>query len=86
MLDQPEVWPQAYLDKQEKWVSFHTNSLEPQQSFINVSNIHDLTISFVGYGTTKRKTAGMTTTGTKGQEDFEYEMYMGNRIYVKPKA
>jgi hypothetical protein len=40
----------------------------------------------IGYGTTKRKTAGMTTTGTKGQEDFEYEMYMGNRIYVKPKA
>jgi hypothetical protein len=27
----------------------------------------------------------MTTTGTRGPEDFEYEMYMGNRIYVKPK-
>lgn len=39
----------------------------------------------MNYGTTKRRTAGMTTTGTRGPEDHEWEMYMGQKIYVKPK-
>lgn len=35
--------------------------------------------------TTRRRTAGVTTTGTQGPTDVEYVVHNGQRIYVKPK-
>lgn len=38
----------------------------------------------MGY-TTKKRTAGYTTTGTRGPEDIEYVTIGDQRVYVKPK-
>jgi hypothetical protein len=36
-------------------------------------------------GTTRRRTAGVTTTGSVGPTDVEHVWHNGQRIYVKPK-
>ena len=48
-----------------------------------VSNIQNNLILWLGM-TTKRNTAGVTTTGTRGQEDLETVFINGEKRNIKP--